>query len=118
MKLIRVVGLIFKWLRIQRTQIRSALSPDDLYKAKLAVVWTVQQESFKDIPKLIKTKTLPINHPLAKFNLFVDSNHIIRVGGRLTRSTEDFEVKFPILIPKSSYFAHVIIRYCHGLVFH
>ena len=36
----------------------------------------------------------------------------------MTRATEAFEVKFPIIIPKASYFAHVIIRYCHGLVFH
>ena len=118
MRLIRVMALIFKWLRMHRTKIRSAVSVDDLYKAKLAVVWTVQQESLKDVFKLVVTNTLQVNHPLKKFNLFIDSNQIIRVGGRLARSTEDFDVKFPILIPKTSYFAQVIIRYCHSLVFH
>ena len=117
-RLIRVVSLVFKWLRMHRTKIRSAVSADDLYRAKLAVVWTVQQESFKDVFKLIATNTLQVNHPLKQFSLFVDCDQIIRVGGRLSRSKEDFKVKFPILIPKTSYFAQVIIRYCHSLVFH
>ena len=76
----------------------------------------VQLEHF---PGLLQSITsLPRNHPLGKLNCFIDSEGLVRVGGRLVRSNERYDLKFPIVIPGKSQLAKLIIRHCHSLVFH
>ena len=117
-KLIRVVVMVLKWIRKLRCKDQLPTSTEETYNAKLAVIRLVQQESLADVHASLVSKSKSESSLSKKFNLFIDSNGIIRIGGRLKRSSQDFDVKFPILIPKDSYFAEVIARYCHGLVFH
>ena len=114
--LIRCIALIFLWLRMFKTKQRSQLSADDLYRAKISIIRLVQREHFSALFRSIDS--LPKGHPLTKLNVFVDSQGILRVGGRLVRSHESFDLKFPILIPAKSQLARLIIYHCHSLVFH
>ena len=51
-------------------------------------------------------------------NAFIDTHGLLRVGGRLVRSNENYDLKFPIVIPGKSPLAKLIIQHCHSLVFH
>ncbi|BES99348.1 phosphatidylinositol glycan anchor biosynthesis, class G [Nesidiocoris tenuis] len=52
-------------------------------------------------PKLRLTRTLA---------LFVDDAGILRVGGRLSRSSLEFQRAHPALLPKDSYLTKIIIQ--------
>ena len=49
---------------------------------------------------------------------YTDGNGLLRVGGRLNHSTMDESVKHPLLIPKGSILARLIIKWCHEKVPH
>ena len=115
-RLTRSFALIFLWLRIFKTKQRSPVSADDTFHAKVSVIRMVQQEHF---PSLLQSiNSLPRNHPLGKLNCFIDSEGLVRVGGRLVRANERYDLKFPLVIPGKSQLAKLIIRHCHSLVFH
>ena len=58
-RLIRTVGIIFLWLRMFRNKEKSALSSEDLFKAKIAVIRVVQNESFASLFQSVKSNSLP-----------------------------------------------------------
>ena len=49
---------------------------------------------------------------------FVDSNGIIRVGGRLTQAKIHYDQKHPILLPEKDYITELIIRREHVISMH
>ena len=55
---------------------------------------------------------------LLKLDPFVDEQGLIRVGGRLENSTLSFEVKHPIVLPRSSQVTNLIIDHFHKKVKH
>ena len=60
-----------------------------------------------------KNKCLKKSSSIYKLNPYIDGNGLLRVGGRLNWSTIDESVKHPLLIPKGSTFARLIINWCH-----
>ncbi|GFW33971.1 integrase catalytic domain-containing protein [Trichonephila clavipes] len=56
---------------------------------------------------------------LQSLNVFLDSEGILRVGGRLRlQQTLKFEQKHPMLIPKEHHFTSLVIRHFHRVNFH
>ena len=108
-RLIRSVAIIFLWVRIFKTKQRSTVSSNNMFRAKISVIRLVQSEHYSTMLQSISS--LPRNHPIGKFNCFIDTEGILRVGGRLIRSNERFDMKFPIVIPGSSQFAKLIIQH-------
>ena len=117
-KLVGVIACIFKWLRSVRGSKSSGVSAEDRYKAKISIVRIIQRENFENVYHSVSSNSFSSKDPLKKFNLFIDSDGLIRVGGRLARSKENPELKYPILLPKESFFSRIVVRYCHGLVHH
>ena len=117
-KLVGVIACIFKWLRSVRGSKSSGVSTEDRYKAKISIVRIIQRENFENVYHSVSSNSFSSKDPLKKFNLFIDSDGLIRVGGRLARSKENPELKYPILLPKESFFSRIVVRYCHGLVHH
>ena len=60
-----------------------------------------------------KNKCLKKSSSICKLNPYIDSNGLLRVGGRLNYSTIDESVKHPLLKPKGSTFDRLIINWCH-----
>ena len=54
---------------------------------------------------------------LHRLDPFLDRNGL-RVGGRIKRSNLPPEVKFPVILPRKSHLANLIISYFHGRVEH
>ena len=47
---------------------------------------------------------------------FVDSDGIVRVGGRLRRARLEYGEKHPALLPKSHHLANLVVRHYHSQV--
>ena len=56
--------------------------------------------------------------PLVKLSPFLDDHRILRVGGCLKCASIPLQEKHPIIIPKNSHIAVLIIRHCHEMIQH
>lgn len=85
-------------------------SEEELEKAKIIVLKNAQYESYPtEIKSIIAAQTLPRKSALRKLSPVLDSNGLLRVGGRITRSgLEPCEVN-PIIIPGSHHVATLIV---------
>ena len=93
------------------------LSVSDLEKAEKAIVCFVQRQSYPDEIEALTKGTLKKASHLYKLDpVLVDG--ILRVGGRLSRSALPEEAKHPMILPKSSQIATLILRHIHHKVGH
>ena len=92
---------------------------DELKETEVFLIKTDQREHFAAEISLLQS-----NEPLKKgcdiYNLdpFIDEDGMLRVRGRLKRSTMEFGVKHPILLAKNSHLSMLIIKYCHERAYH
>ena len=74
----------------------------------------IQGETFnKQWVSLIKKETLESDDPVSSLYPFIDSDEIIRVGGRLRHADLPFADKHPILLPSTHTLTVLIIRHYH-----
>ena len=72
---------------------------------------------FSEIHCCTNNSNLPKNSPLRKLNPFLDMKGLLRVGGRLSRSTFSYDTKHPIIMPNSRV-AEVILQEMHRSLGH
>ena len=90
-----------------------------IQKAEHQIIRVSQRRHLSDEIKLMeRNKCVKKSSSIYKLDLYIDGNGLLRVGGRLNQSTMDESVKHPILIPKASILARLIIKWCHGKVAH
>jgi len=75
-----------------------------------ALIRTAQSDSFPPITALIQRK----HSYLLSLSPFLDSNGIVRVGGRLVHSNLEYGNKFPILLPDRHPLTDLILKYHHA----
>ena len=118
---------VFAWMRRLSLFLRrpkestekKVLSTEEISGASNAIIAIVQQAMFFE--EIIAIKALnPIrsSSPLLTVSPFLDSKGILRVGGRLGRSTLSFNVKHPIILPRKHRLTRLIILHCHWLWWH
>ncbi|XP_028328030.1 uncharacterized protein LOC114478897 isoform X1 [Gouania willdenowi] len=95
------------------------LSENQLNQAKITVICSVQRELYREeIKQIEQGAPLKNSSPLSKLNPFIDTNGILRVGGRLKRAQLLSDETNPILIPSKHHLAQLIIRHFHEKVHH
>ena len=65
----------------------------------------------KTIDSLSKKKSLTAADSLISLNPFLDTQNVLRVGGRLVNSLLPYGVKHPIVLPKKDHFVGLLLRY-------
>lgn len=125
-KVIRVTA--FTLLAVQRFRCKESradpntiglLSLDLLKSAELYWVKFTQLKYFnKELQQLVKDKTVDKSSSIAKLCPFIDTQGIIRVGGRLSNAELSYDEKFPTIIPPHSAFCRLIIKQAHCETFH
>ena len=65
-----------------------------------------------------RTKCVRKSSSIYKLDPYIDGNGLLRVGTWLSQSTMGESVKHPLLIPKGSILARLIIKWCHEKVTH
>ena len=81
-----------------------------MQRAERLIIKAVQAKEFKDSCK--KSSSLHQLDP------FVDSDGILRVGGRLRRASLTDSNKFPVILPRKSHISNLIIKHYHEQVQH
>ena len=102
------------WLRSSKRIVRRSLDVDDIKRAELCIIKYVQSHEFaEELCALNKDKKLSKSSKIYKLEPFIDSEEILRVGGRLRAAPINGEAKHPAIIPKESHLAEMITRYYH-----
>ncbi|XP_028314916.1 uncharacterized protein LOC114470784 [Gouania willdenowi] len=87
--------------------------------AENVIIRDVQCHTYgQEINLLKRGKRLPHHTKLYKLDIFMDSDGLLKVGGRLRHSPDNDSFKHPIVIPKDHYAAKLIISHCHNKVKH
>lgn len=89
-----------------------AFSQQELHQALLRLVRYVQLVCFEDIMDKLTSKR-PIPKPFQKLRPFIGKNGLLRVGGRLSRSSLNYDQKFPAILPRKHRLTELIIEEVH-----
>ncbi|UYV72339.1 hypothetical protein LAZ67_9002691 [Cordylochernes scorpioides] len=105
-KLIRITAWCWRFyyncLLFDPIRQKGPLTTRELTKAIQVLVKSIQQVEFCTEIKLLKSnKQLPLSNQLTSLNPFLDTQGLLRVGGRLKYSYLNENKKFPLLQPKS-----------------
>jgi hypothetical protein len=107
-KLQRIVALVLRFLHNCREneRIKGPLTPSEITKARLRIFSLVQQAAFADEISSLQNQR-DCSTRIQRLMPFLDSDGILRVGGRLSRSSLPQESQHPVLLPKkTSYCGH------------
>ena len=114
---------------------KAMIQVQDLQEADNVILKSVQCTAFPEELKSLKSsqhvkslddrlavpaeRTLcPRHFSLHKLDPFLDSQGILRAGGRLRNVSLPFEIKFPVILPRKSHVTTLIIRYFHEKIKH
>lgn len=92
----------------------------DLKHAETSILKYVQLNEFSgEIDALSHNRPILKSSNIYKLDAFMNKDDgLIRVGGRLTRSSLPDETKFPILLPKGSHVTRLIVKNAHERLGH
>jgi hypothetical protein len=97
----------------------------DLVKAEKYLIGRAQIEGFteemsflKQEKNVSKDKPVKSNSQLRKLNPFLDSDGLLRVGGRIQQGSFPTEISHPAILPKGHFVSELILKHCHELCGH
>lgn len=94
-------------------------SPDQLHHARIRILLAVQRQVYsEEIHCLQKGGQVPKQCSLSKLCPFIDSEGLLRVGGRLKKSQLTAEEGQPVIMPGKHHVTSLLIRHCHEQVCH
>lgn len=95
------------------------LTAEELRKATNRLVKVSQQEEFaEEMKKLKKEKEVHKNSSLFRLRPFLDSEGVIRVGGRLQQSEFTVDKKHPMILAKNHRLTFLILKNEHNQLLH
>jgi len=121
-RLIRVVARIYRFVHRCRTR---TPDPRPVFLTRLeldtALRSLVRESQLKHLSQLFHELTHGLrlsSKPVARLSPFVDTEGLIRVGGRLRQSLLPYDGKHPILLAKASHLALLQCRHWHRISCH
>lgn len=95
------------------------INSDEINNSVMLLIQIGQLQSFSfEIGLLKQRKTLPQKNKLLQLTPFIDSNDILRVGGRLENSQYNFDKKHPIILDSKHNLTKLIMINEHIRLFH
>ena len=104
----------------RRTRIHNKpSSSNERLDAEKFILQSLQGKFFREeIDALSHDLSVKGTSPLYKLNPFIDSDGIVRVGGRLKKGNLPDQVKHPAIIPKESHVTNLLIDHFHEKIQH
>ena len=118
--LVRVTAWVFRVVTRSHLFSSTPLSVFELSRAKTWLIKQVQAQHFSDaVETLRKRKPLSLSNPLQPLNAFLDTQELLRVGGRLSKLSKGYESRHPLILHGKHYLVTLIIqsehkRLCHA----
>ena len=110
--LLKTIAFCLRWRPLNNYQTKR-IGVQEKMQAEQHVLKLIQSEQFSDTITRLSTNREIKESRLAAFNLFLDENGVLRVGGRLKGAKIPFSQKHPILLPSRHYVTDLIIREIH-----
>lgn len=120
-KLIRVLGIILRWKNRCKNKLKifGPLTIKEINEATITIVKLAQSNSFqKEIHALKNHGKLNSNSNILSLHPFLDTDGILRVGGRLQNSSFPVDVKHPIILSHKHILTSLIMRFKHVKALH
>ena len=122
-RLLRVTSICFRVGRIikklSHSSLRYPITPQDINQSRLFWIQSTQTAYFEKELKLLRSNSsLPPTHPFNRLTAYIDTQGIIRVGGRFANANLDPEATHPIILPKDSHLTYLIIQDAHLSTLH
>ena len=111
-RLKRIIATVMKW-RLKRT-----ITTNELQDAEMRIIRLLQQSHFQtEVNDIKHQSTVKKSSSLRKLDPFLDDHGVLRVGGRISKSSYTCNIVHPIILPKSD-LTKMIVRACHERVAH
>lgn len=123
-RLIRVIAYCRRFLNLKdkkglHIKIKRWLTTKELNDSLLTCIRLCQREGFlEEIEGLKKSEGINKKSKLTSLNPFLDSEGILRVGGRLQQADIVQNMKHPILIPHKTHLSNLIVADAHKRTLH
>ena len=108
---------------------------EDLAQAEIEIIRSVQHEHFEEEIKTLRSlnangeflsreavkqrdSSLKKTSCMYRLDPYIDTNGILRVGGRLRKANMSESVKHPMILPRKSHITELIIQDCHHAIKH
>nr|CAI5839870.1 unnamed protein product [Callosobruchus analis] len=121
-KLRRVFGYCLRFIynMLNKTKrLSGPLTVLELENSMLHLTKIAQQDTFRaEISSITNDNSLSKKHRLSALNPFIDSDGLLRVGGRLKNSSLSFNQKHPILLDGKHVFTKMIFQLEHVKLHH
>ncbi|XP_062614642.1 uncharacterized protein LOC134276399 [Saccostrea cucullata] len=118
-KLVAVVVKVYGFIQKCRKAESMMSDVDLLCKAEMVIIRDIQQKFYsEEIENLQDSKPLSKNSPIQKLDPYIDSEGILRVGGRLRNLSADASFKNPMILPAKHHVTTLIVRKLHSDVKH
>lgn len=115
--LLKVVARI-KGLRSSKAQYGNFVTVDERRTAADTIIKLLQQQAFSQEMEVLKVgDNLPSSSPLFRVDPVLDQG-LLRVGGRLKKSTLCQGLKHPLILPKDHHITKLIIAHFHAQICH
>ncbi|KAI8422916.1 hypothetical protein MSG28_014028 [Choristoneura fumiferana] len=118
-RILRVTATVLRFLNLLRKQktYSGSICEQELAEALLSLVRYCQRSCFyTEIQALQKNQLLP--KPLRKLCIFLSTDDVLRVGGRLRHSDLDYEAKHQAILPSNHRLTELIIDDVHTKSLH
>ena len=108
-----MLNVVVYCLRLESKQ-RGVLTSLEKQRAELVIIKSTQQESFVELVSKLEDNTGEnVKHDLAKLSPSVDSDNILRLRGRLSRTTISDDLKHSILLATKHPAVVLMLREMH-----
>ena len=118
----RVTGWIFWYihnLRNKHDKRRGPLTNEELFIAESHLIKEVQFERFPEEIKSLKFGQMILkDSKIYDLNPFLSNEGVLRLGGRLQKSSLSFQEEHPVIVPSKNHFINLLIRETHERVFY
>ena len=99
----------------QNDSLEKVLEPVEISNAERYWVRKTQRERFsEELTTLRAGGSVLRSSPLWRLSPFVDSDGILRVGGRLEMSNLPYDAKHPVILPKKHHISKLVIAHIHN----
>ncbi|GBL82881.1 hypothetical protein AVEN_106398-1 [Araneus ventricosus] len=117
---------VFEWIKrfihncTSSNKLKGSLRVKEIDSSLKEIIILIQQSEFdQEIKCLVATKPIPKSSKLLSLDVFMDSDGILGVGGRLSKHpTFPYDQKFTKIVPKKHHITHLIIRHFHIISLH
>jgi len=118
--LIRAISFLKRNIRTRKQDKEFMPEPVTVSKqTEDVVIREAQNSAFQtEIEMLRKKRPVPLSSSICTLTPFLDDKDILRLGGRIKKAPMESSHKHPIILPRKSHVALLIVRHFHEKVHH